>query len=84
MIPVAGLMLTSEIIGKEIIGETSTWIFSLLSGISEFDIPYINTIFEDLDIMKTIELVESLFHEKTENQNVIMLSKSQILALNNL
>lgn len=84
MIPVAGLMITSEIIGKEIIGETSKGIFSLLTGISEFDIPYINTILEDLDIMKTIELVESLFHEKTENQNVIMLSKSQILALNNL
>lgn len=84
MLPVAGLMITSEIIGKEIIGETSKGIFGLLSGISEFDIPYINTIFEDLDILKTIELVESLFKEKTENQNTIMLSHSQILALNNL
>ena len=84
MLPVAGLMITSEILGKEIIGETSKGIFGLLSGISEFDIPYINMIFEDLDIMKTIELVESLFHEKTENENVIMLSQSQILALNNL
>jgi hypothetical protein len=84
MLPVAGLMLTSEIIGKEIIGETSKGIFGLLSGISEFDIPYINTIFEDLDIMKTIELVESLFKEKTENQNMIMLTSTQILALNNL
>ena len=84
MLPVAGLMITSEIIGKEIIGETSKGIFGLLSGISEFDIPYINTIFEDLDILKTIELVESLFREKTENQNTIMLSHSQILALNNL
>ena len=82
MLPVTGLLITSEIIGKEIIGETSKGIFSLLSGISEFDIPYINTILEDLDIMKTIELVESLFHEK--NENLIMLSKSQILALNNL
>ena len=84
MLPVAGLMITSEILGKEIIGETSKGIFGLLSGISEFDIPHINMIFEDLDIMKTIELVESLFHEKTENENVIMLSQSQILALNNL
>ena len=44
MLPVTGLLITSEIIGKEIIGETSKGIFSLLSGISEFDIPYINTI----------------------------------------
>ena len=84
MLPVAGLMLTSEIIGKEIIGETSNGIFGLLGGISEFDIPHINMIFEDLDIMKTIELVESLFNEKTENQNIVMLSHSQVLALNNL
>ena len=59
-------MITSEIIGKEIIGETSRGIFGLLSGISEFDIPYINMIFEDLDIMKTIELVESLFQKNRE------------------
>lgn len=84
MLPVAGLVFTSEILGKEIIGETSKGIFGLLTGISEFDIPYINTIFEDLDIMKTIELVESLFKEKTENQNMIMLTSTQILALNNL
>ena len=84
MLPVAGIVFTSEIIGKEIIGETSKGIFGLLSGISEFDIPYINTIFEDLDIMKTIELVESLFKEKTESQNMIMLTDTQILALNNL
>ena len=84
MLPVAGLVFTSEILGKEIIGETSKGIFGLLTGISEFDIPYINTIFEDLDIMKTIELVESLFKEKTESQNMIMLTSTQILALNNL
>lgn len=84
MLPVAGIVFTSEIIGREIIGETSKGIFGLLSGISEFDIPYINTIFEDLDIMKTIELVESLFKEKTESQNMIMLTGTQILALNNL
>ena len=84
MLPVAGLVFTSEILGKEIIGETSKGIFGLLTGISEFDIPYINTIFEDLDIMKTIELVESLFKEKTENQNMIMLTSTQILAFNNL
>ena len=84
MLPVAGIIFTTEIIGKEIIGETSKGIFGLLSGISEFDIPYINTIFEDLDIMKTIELVESLFKEKTESQNMIMLTDTQILSLNNL
>ena len=84
MLPVAGIVFTSEIIGREIIGETSKGIFGLLSGISEFDIPYINTIFEDLDIMKTIELVESLFKEKTESQNMIMLTDTQILAINNL
>jgi hypothetical protein len=84
MLPVAGLVFTSEILGKEIIGETSKGIFGLLTGISEFDIPYINTVFEDLDIMKTIELVESFFKEKTDNQNIIMLSATQILALNNL
>ena len=84
MLPVAGIVFTSEIIGREIIGETYKGIFGLLSGISEFDIPYINTIFEDLDIMKTIELVESLFKEKTESQNMIMLTDTQILALNNL
>lgn len=84
MLHIPGIILTSEIIGKEIIGETSKSIFGLLSGINEFNIPYINKILEDLDILKTTELVESLFHEKTLNERVICLSQSQILALNNL
>ena len=84
MLPVAGLVFTSEIIGKELIGETSKGIFGLLSGINEFNIPYINQLLEDLDIMKTIELVESLFHERTKNEHIIQLTQSQILAFNNL
>lgn len=84
MLPLAGLVFTSEIIGKELIGETSKGIFGLLSGINEFNIPYINQLLEDLDIMKTIQLVESLFHERTNNEHIIQLTQSQILAFNNL
>ena len=84
MIPIAGLVFTSEILGKEIIGETSKGIFGLLSGINEFNIPYINLLLEDLDILKIIELVESLFEEKTSSESMKFLSPSQILAYNNL
>tara|TARA_B100000795_G_C22799143_1_gene440890 strand:- start:260 stop:694 length:435 start_codon:yes stop_codon:yes gene_type:complete len=84
MLPIVGLAFTTEIIGKEIIGETSKGIFGLLLGINEFNIPYINLLLEDLDILKIIELVESLFREKTSFESMIFLSPAQILAYNNL
>ena len=83
MIPV-GLILTSEIIGKEIIGETSKGIFGLLTGINEFNIPYINTFLEDLDIYKIVELVESLFNEMNNEHHTIEHIPAQILAYKNL
>lgn len=83
MIPV-GLILTSEIIGKEIIGETSKGIFGLLTGINEFNIPYINIFLEDLDIYKIVELVESLFNEMNNEHHTIEHIPAQILAYKNL
>ena len=84
MLPIATLVFTGEIFKKEIICETSRGILGLLSGISEFNIPYITQLLEDLDIIKTIELVESIFNDNTSHDKLILLSPSQILSLNNL
>ena len=83
MIPV-GLIFTSEIIGKEIIGETSKGIFGLLTGINEFNIPYINTILEELDIYKIVEIVESLFTKANDEHHTLELIPAQLLAYKNL
>lgn len=83
MIPV-GLIFTSEIIGKEIIGETSKGIFGLLTGINEFNIPHVNKILENLDIYKIVEIVESLFEEVSKEHHTIEYIPAQILAYKNL
>lgn len=83
MLPV-GLIFTSEIIGKEIIGETSKGIFGLLTGINEFNIPHVNTILEELDIYKIVEIVESLFEEINKGQHTIEYIPAQIMAYKNL
>lgn len=83
MLPI-GIIFTSEILGKEIIGETSKGIFGLLSGINEFNIPYINTILEELDIYKIVEIVESLFNDTNKEHNSFDFIPAQLLAYKNL
>ena len=83
MLPV-GLIFTSEIIGKEIIGETSKGIFGLLTGINEFNIPYINTLLEELDIYKIVEIVESLFDQINKTNHTIEYIPAQLMAYKNL
>jgi len=83
MLPV-GLIFTSEIVGKEIIGETSKGIFGLLSGINEFNIQYVNGILEELDIYKVVELVESLFYDAHREHHSFDFIPAQLLAYKNL
>ena len=46
-------------------------VFSDFLGINEFNIPHVNTILEELDIYKIVEIVESLFEEINKGQHTI-------------
>ena len=60
MIPV-GLIFTSELIGKEVLGETSKSIYHSISNISSFNEIFLNQVIEELDLLKKIEIVNSLY-----------------------
>ena len=75
-----GILLTSEIVSKDIISGTSMKIYNSLSGISEFDLEHVNQLLEELDLTKKIEIVESLF----ENNKYDISKKTYNMALNNL
>ncbi len=69
-----------ELVKKELLIETSKTILNLISGINEFNLDYVNMILENLDIIKTIELVDSLY----KNINNKYLLAHKIIAYNNL
>ncbi len=75
-----GILLTSEIVSKDIISGTSLKIYNSLSGISEFDLEHVNQLLEEFDLFKKIEIVESLF----ENNKYDISKKTYNIALNNL
>ena len=74
-----GSLFISELIGKEIISDTYKSINNSVTSIHEFNEVSVNTILEELDILKKIEIVNSLFNEMEGIGN-----KTKILALNNL
>ncbi len=78
MIPV-GLIFTSELIGKEVLGETSKSIYNSISNISSFNETFLNKVIEELDLLKKIEIVNSLYDNSSDLKN-----KTIILALNNV
>jgi|TARA_B110000261_G_C12963749_1_gene309662 hypothetical protein len=76
----SGMILTSEVVSREVISGTAGKIYNSLSGISEFDLAHVNTLLEDLDLNKKIEIVESLF----DNNRFDPTKKTFNIALNNL
>ena len=78
MIPV-GLIFTSELIGKEVLGETSKSIYNSISNISSFNETFLIKTIEELDLLKKIEIVNSLY-----DNNPNLKSKTVTLALNNV
>ena len=74
-----GFFFISELIGKEIISDTYKSINNSVTSIREFNEVSVNIILEELDILKKIEIVNSLFNEIEGIGN-----KTKILALNNL
>ena len=74
-----GSLFISELIGKEIISDTYKSINNSVTSIHEFNEVSVNIILEELDILKKIEIVNSLFNEIEGIGN-----KTKILALNNL
>ena len=73
-----GSLFISELIGKEMITETYKSINSSIYNIQSFDIELVNQILEELDILKKIEIVNSLFenletlHDKTKVMDQII------------
>ena len=78
MFPITSIII-SELIGKEVISDTIKGINSTISNIESFNIEKVNDVLEELDIIKKIEIVNSLF----ENNNLEM-DKTRVMALNNL
>ena len=74
-----GSLFISELIGKEVISDTYKGINSSIYNIQSFNIETVNQLIEELDILKKIEIVNSLF-ENLESLH----DKTKILALNNL
>ena len=74
-----GSLFISELIGKEIISDTYKSINTSISNIQSCNESIINSMLEELDIIKKIEIVNSLFGEIEGIDN-----KTKILALNNL
>lgn len=78
MLPLGSLFLT-ELIGKEMISDSYKNINSSIYNIRSFDIEYVNHVLEDLDILKKIEIVNSLFENIEIEHN-----KTKVIALNSL
>ena len=74
-----GSLFISEIIGKEVIGDTVKGINTSLSSIQSFNLENVNLVLEKLDISKKIEIVNTLFEEQHNEIN-----STKVLALNNL
>ena len=76
----SALKITTDLIGHEIIKDTAKNIYNLITNINNNNVKYVNDIIDDLDIVKNIEIVDSLFqHNKS-----ISLTSPQKIALNNL
>lgn len=75
-----GMILTSDVVSREVISGTTGSIYRLLSGINEFDLEHVNQLLEELDLYKKIEIVESLF----DNNKYDLTKKTYNIALNNL
>ena len=75
-----GMILTSDVVSREVISGTTGTIYRLISGISEFDLEHVNQLLEELDLNKKIEIVESLF----DNNRYEPTKKTFNIALNNL
>ena len=78
MFPITSIII-SELIGKEVISDTVKGINSSISSIESFNINKVNDVLEELDIIKKIEIVNSLF----DNHN-LETDKTKVIALNNL
>ena len=76
----SGIILTTEIVGKDIISNTTSNIYKSIAGINEFNLSHVNELLEEIDIYKKIEIVESLF----SNYNYDLTKKTLNLSLNNL
>nr|QDY51977.1 hypothetical protein 2_49 [Mimiviridae sp. ChoanoV1] len=76
----SGIILTSEIVGKDVISNTTSNIYKSIAGINKFNLGHVNELLEEIDIYKKIEIVESLF----SNYNYDLTKKTLTLALNNL
>ena len=76
----SGIILTSEIVGKDVISNTTSNIYKSIAGINEFNLGHVNELLEEIDIYKKIEIVESLF----SNYNYDLTKKTLNLSLNNL
>jgi hypothetical protein len=78
MFPITSILI-SELIGKEVISDTVKGINSSIISIESFNINKVNDVLEELDIIKKIEIVNSLF----DNHN-LETDKTKVIALNNL
>lgn len=75
-----GMILTTDVVSREVISTTTSSIYNLLSGINAFDLQHVNQLLEELDLNKKVEIVESLF----DNNKFDLLRKTYNIALNNL
>ena len=76
----AGILLSGDIVSKEIVSTTVSNIYKTITGISEYNLEHINELLEELDLYKKIEIVESIF----ENNKLDISKKTYNIALNNL
>ena len=76
----SALKITTDLIGNEIIKDTTKNIYTLITNINNNNVKYVNDIIDDLDIVKNIEIVDTLF----EHNKSIILTSPQKTALNNL
>lgn len=75
-----GIILSSDLVSKEIVSSTVSKIYNSITGISEYNLEHINELLEELDLYKKIEIVESIF----ENNKMDITKKTFNIALNNL
>jgi hypothetical protein len=76
----AGIILSSDLVSKEIVSSTVSKIYNSITGISEYNLEHINELLEEFDLYKKIEIVESIF----ENNILDITKKTFNIALNNL
>ena len=75
-----GIILSSDLVSKEIVSSTVSNIYKSITGISEYNLEHINELLEELDLYKKIEIVESIF----ENNISDITKKTFNISLNNL